>query len=60
MKKQLKAGYKGYKSYDYLTPGDDYKVFNLATEDHFFGKEEIVPRMMNRKPLRSTSWIPIP
>ena len=43
MKKQLKAGYKGYKSYDYLTPGDDYKVFKLATEDHFFGKEEIVP-----------------
>ena len=32
----LKKGYKGYKSYDYLVPGDDYKVFELAEERNEF------------------------
>ena len=42
MKKTLKPGYKGYKSYDYLTPGDDYKVFELAAEGNEF-EEYIIP-----------------
>ncbi|WP_343252282.1 dipeptidase [Ligaoa zhengdingensis] len=42
MEKSLKQGYKGYKAYDYLVPGEDYKVFNLAEEGNEFG-EYIIP-----------------
>ncbi|MDD2561990.1 MAG: membrane dipeptidase [Eubacteriales bacterium] len=29
----IKTAYKGYKSYDYLTPGDDYRAFELTQWD---------------------------
>ncbi len=29
----IKTAYKGYKAYDYLTPGEDYPYFKLATWD---------------------------
>lgn len=33
---ELKKGYKGYKSFDYLVPDEDYKVIELAEEGNAF------------------------
>jgi membrane dipeptidase len=37
----IKTAYKGYKAYDYLTPGDDYQVFELSPKDRV--PEYLVP-----------------
>ena len=37
----IKTGYKGYKAYDYLTPGEDYMEFALTSKDRL--PEWLVP-----------------
>ena len=37
----LKKAYKGYKAYDYLTPGEDYMEFALTPKDRI--PEWLVP-----------------
>ena len=37
----IKTGYKGYKAYDYLTPGEDYVEFDLTSKDRI--PEWLVP-----------------
>lgn len=40
----MKKGYRGYTAYEYLTPGKDYKEFDLAPEYNMFaGHNEYIP-----------------